>query len=142
MITEAEIDRMFDMGFDCSQIVLGEVSERLGMSKGEAYRVAACFGIGMAQDGVCGAATGALMALGLKYGNDRPGEIEKKGKLFDIRDEFVRKFREMNGHVDCPDLLGQRIHTLQDLMITRPSGLYSNCPKYCYNAIMILQDML
>ena len=142
MIDEKAVDRLFDEGFDCSQIVLGEVSERLGMTKEQAYAVASCFGIGMAQGGVCGAATGALMAIGLRYGNVKSGDIQTKSVVFDKRAEFMRRFAEMNGKVNCPDLLGQRIDTLQDLFLTRSTGLYSKCPGYCANAVRILEDML
>lgn len=142
MITESEVDRMFDMGFDCSQIVLSQVADKIGLTKDQALRAAGCFGIGMAQGGVCGAATGALIALGLRYGNDRPGDIQTKDELFRKRDEFMSRFEEMNGARNCPDLLGQRIDTLQDLMLTRCTGLYRDCPRYCVNAVAILEDML
>ena len=141
-MTEDEVDRMFSMGFDCSQIVLAAVSERLGMTKEQALRVASCFGIGMAQEGVCGAASGALMALGLRYGNTVPGDLGTKKELFDIRDEFIRRFREANGDVDCPKLLGQKVHTLEDLITLKPTGLFDDCRGYCVNAIDILEDML
>ena len=52
MLSEKDVDRLFDMGFDCSQIVFGEFAERFGLKKEDAYRIAGCFGIGMAQDGV------------------------------------------------------------------------------------------
>ena len=142
MIDEKAVDRLFDEGFDCSQIVLGEVSERLGMTREQAYAAAACFGIGMAQGSVCGAATGALIAIGLRYGNTSPGDMKSKAEVFDKRDEFMRRFAEMNGKVMCPDLLGQRIDTLQDLFLTRTSGLYAKCPGYCVNAVRILEDLL
>ena len=142
MIDEKMVDRLFDEGFDCSQIVLGEVAERLGMTKEQAYAVASCFGIGMAQGGVCGAATGALMAIGLRYGNVKSGDIQTKSAVFEKRAEFMRRFAEMNGKVNCPDLLGQRIDTLQDLFLTRSTGLYAKCPGYCVNAVRILEDML
>lgn len=142
MLSESEIDRLFDMGFDCSQVVFGEIAPRYGIKKEDAYRIAGCFGIGMAQDGVCGAVTGGMMALGLAIGNDMPGDLSKKDILFKKRDELVSKFREINGEVDCPLLLGQRIHTLQDLMVTRSTGIYSKCPKYCVDVLKILDEML
>ena len=142
MITEAEVQRMFDDGYDCSQIVLAAVSERLGMTREQAFRAAACFGIGMAQGGVCGAATGALIAIGLRYGNDRPGDLAAKQKTFDVRDEFIRRFVEVNGRRDCPDFLGRRVDTLQDLMLTKFTGIYDGCPGYCVNAVRILEDLL
>ncbi len=142
MLNEKDVDRLFDMGFDCSQIVFGEFAERFGMKKEDAYRIAGCFGIGMAQDGVCGALSGGMMALGFAFGNDTPDDLAKKDALFKKRDELVSEFKKRNGAVDCPDLLGQRIHTLEELMMTRLSGIYRNCPKYCVDVIDIITDML
>ena len=142
MITEAEVDRLFKEGFDCSQIVLGEVSERLGMTREQAYAVASCFGIGMAQGGTCGAASGAIMALGLRYGNTEPGDLVTKSQVFAKRDEFVKRFAEMNGRVACPDLLGRRVDTFEELMTLGATDLFRNCPRYCVNAVRILEDMI
>lgn len=142
MITEKEVNRMFDEGFDCSQIVLSEVAEKLGMTKEQALKVSACFGIGMAQGSVCGAATGAMMAIGLRYGNSAPGDLAAKDLTFRKRDEFMARFREMNGKIMCPDFLGQRVDTLQDLVLTRCTGIYDRCPSFCVNAVKILEEIL
>ena len=142
MLSENDVNRLFDMGFDCSQIVFGEFAERFGMKKEDAYRIAGCFGIGMAQDGVCGALSGGMMALGFAFGNDTPGDLAKKDALFRMRDELIDEFKRRNTSVDCPDLLGQRIHTLEELMMTRATGIYRNCPKYCVDVIEIVESML
>ena len=142
MLAEAEVGRLFKEGFDCSQIVLGAVSERLGMTREQAYAVASCFGIGMAQGSTCGAASGAIMAIGLRYGNTVPGDLVMKSQVFTKRDEFVRRFTEMNGNIACPDLLGRRVDTFDELMMLGGTDLFRNCPGYCVNAIRILEDML
>ena len=142
MITEAEVDRLFKEGFDCSQIVLAEVSDRIGITREQAYAIASCFGIGMAQGGTCGAASGAIMAIGMRYGNVRSGDMRTKAEVFQKRDEFIRRFEQMNGKVACPDLLGQRIDTLEGMIAASPMGVFKDCPRYCVNAIRILEDML
>ena len=142
VLTEDDVERMFGMGFDCSQIVFSEVSDTMGISKEDALRIASCFGIGMAREGVCGAVTGALMALGLRYGNDEQNDFMTKRRLFDIRDEFVRRFEESNGGSICPELLGTKVHTLEDMIAMKPSGVFSKCPGYCVSAVSILEDML
>ena len=143
MITEEEVDRLFKEGFDCSQIVLAAVSDRLGMTKEQAYAVASCFGIGMAQGGTCGAASGAVMAIGLRYGNVRPGDMRTKSEVFAKRDEFIRRFEEMNGHIKCPDLLGRRVDTFDELMLLgATTDLFKDCRRYCVNAVKILEEML
>ena len=143
MITEAEVDRLFKEGFDCSQIVLAAVADRLGITKEQAYAVASCFGIGMAQGGTCGAATGAVMAIGLRYGNVKSGDLGTKSQVFAKRDEFIRRFQEMNGNVKCPDLLGRRVDTFDELMLLgATTDVFKNCRRYCVNAVKILEEML
>lgn len=142
MLTESEVDRLFSEGFDCSQIVLGAVADKLGITKEEAYGTAACFGIGMAQGSVCGAATGALMAIGIKYGNTKPGDFKTKSEVFAKRDEFIEKFIKENGKVICPDMLGQRVDTLEQMILMKDTGIFNNCRRYCVIAISILEEML
>ena len=143
MITEQDVDRQFKEGFDCSQIVFAAVAERLGLTREQAYAVASCFGIGMAQGETCGAATGAMMAIGLRYGNVRPGDFGAKSEVFGKRDEFIRRFAQMNGKVRCPDLLGRRVDTFDELMtFGATTDLFRNCRRYCVNAVTILEEML
>jgi C_GCAxxG_C_C family probable redox protein len=143
MITEEEVDRLFKEGFDCSQIVLAAVSDKLGITREHAYAVASCFGIGMAQGETCGAATGAMMAIGIRYGNVKTGDLKTKFEVFAKRDEFIRRFAEMNGKVRCPDLLGRRVDSFDELMLLgATTDVFKNCPKYCVNAVKILEEML
>ncbi len=58
----------FKKGFNCSQAVLGSFSKQFGLDCDKASKVATGFGSGMRMGGTCGAATGAFMVLGLKYG--------------------------------------------------------------------------
>ena len=57
---------LFSKRYYCYQAVLAAFAEELGMTKEQALKVGACFGGGMCKAEVCGACTGALMALGLK----------------------------------------------------------------------------
>ena len=69
---------LFSKRYYCSQAVLAAFAEELGMTKEQALRVGACFGGGMCKAEVCGACTGALMALGLKYGMCEDGDYESQ----------------------------------------------------------------
>ena len=143
MITEEEVDRQFKEGFDCSQIVLAAGVDKIGITREQAYGVASCFGIGMAQGETCGAATGAMMAIGIRYGNVKSGDLKTKSEVFAKRDEFIRRFAEMNGKVKCPDLLGRRVDTFDELMLLgATTDVFKNCRGYCVNAVKILEEML
>lgn len=58
----------------CSQAVLAAFSEECGISEEQAFKLGSCFGSGMRKGEVCGACTGALMALGLLYGQSHIGD--------------------------------------------------------------------
>lgn len=77
----------------------------------DAMRIASCFGGGVAGWGsVCGAVSGAVMALGLLYGTnggEEPEEFSKKRtELRDLSQSFLKAFEEKWGSVNCMDLLG------------------------------------
>ena len=52
---------------------------------------------------VCGAVSGAVMALGLKYGEEDPEIVTH------LSGEFVKHFAEKNGAVRCHDIIGFNI---------------------------------
>lgn len=79
IITQEEVaNYFFEQGFDCSQVVLASFCEELGMDQETALKVSSSFGGGLWNGEVCGCVTGALMALGLKYGHYSPGDSKSK----------------------------------------------------------------
>ena len=78
MLNESQILEQFSQGFDCSQVVLGACADKIGLDPETAKKVAACFGGGMWYGHECGAVTGALMAIGAKYGHSQPGDQQAK----------------------------------------------------------------
>lgn len=91
---------LHESGCNCCQAVLGSCSEEFGLSEEMAYKVGAFFGGGMRRGEVCGAVTGALMALGLKYGDENNRKSMKSL-------EFMKTFREEYGSILCKELLGK-----------------------------------
>ena len=61
---------LHESGSNCCQAVLGACCDHWNMDEDTAYRLGAFFGGGMRRGEVCGAVTGALMALGLEYGDE------------------------------------------------------------------------
>ena len=61
---------LFMEGYNCSQAVVGAWAEDIGLDSETAYKIASGFGGGIGRmREVCGAFTGAVMVLGLKFGN-------------------------------------------------------------------------
>ena len=88
---------LFSKRYYCSQAVLAAFAEELGMTKEQALRVGACFGGGMCKAEVCGACTGALMALGLKYGMCEDGDYESQQRANSYAVRFLDEFAKQNG---------------------------------------------
>ena len=54
----------------------------------------------------CGCVSGALMAIGLKYGHWAPGDRETKKRLRAKAAEFEKRFIERNNSLICKNILG------------------------------------
>ena len=65
-----------------------------------------------------------------------------KATVFSKREEFLKRFEEMNGKLLCKDLIGVRVTGLDDMIMRSAEGTYVNCPRYCVNAISVLESML
>lgn len=97
----------FKEGFNCAQALLSAFASRFGMSEEEALRLATPFGGGMARMGeVCGAVSGALMALGLNHGYSRQEDKAAKETCYRTANAFAARFRARHGSIVCRELLG------------------------------------
>jgi C_GCAxxG_C_C family probable redox protein len=134
---------MFEEGFSCSQAVLAAYCEQFGLSKEQAYKLGSGFGGGMHLDQTCGAVTGALMVIGLKYGRTRADDIEAKMNTAKKVVEFGKKFKARHGTISCTELLGCNISTMEGYEEAKKKDLFKQaCPKYVISAAEILDEML
>ena len=131
-----EAVKLFESGHLCSQAVFEVFSEDLGLASSEAFKIGACFGSGMRKAEVCGACTGALMALGLKYG-------ESKAKCDEVSDRFFEEFKKENGSYLCRDLLKCDISTPEGVQYARDNNLFKEfCPKMVASAAEIAEKIM
>jgi C_GCAxxG_C_C family probable redox protein len=131
----------FDQRFSCSQCVLAAFAPQFGLPDETALLLAGPFGGGIARTGrTCGAVTGGLMALGLKYGYTTP---EGKAACYATGREFMRRFGEENGSIECNTLLGYDMSTEEGAAAARDSGITSIvCPGLVGSAVEIVESML
>ena len=131
-----EAVQLFESGYVCSQAVFAAFSEELDLPKEQALKIGACFGSGMRKAEVCGACTGALMALGLKYG-------ESKEKSNEVCVKFLDEFKNENGSFICRDLLGCDISTPEGVKYARDNNLFKEiCPKMVESAAKITENII
>lgn len=139
-----KIKEEFLKGYDCSQVVFRQLAAKFGISEDEANRVAACFGGGMMMGSVCGAYTGAIMAIGLKYGHSNPeGLMNQKEIMMGKYGEFKGMFLEEFESVDCRDLIGYDVSTPEGLQAALDSGkLVEYCPCLAQKVIEIAEKIM
>jgi C_GCAxxG_C_C family probable redox protein len=134
---------LFAKKFHCSQAVLAAFAEELGLTEKQALKLGACFGGGMCKGEVCGACTGALMALGLKFGQCEVGDTDSKEKTNDITVKFLEAFKDKNGSYMCRELLGCDLATLDGKLYAREHNLFTKfCPKMVTSATEIAEKLL
>ena len=134
---------LFSKKYYCSQAVLASFADELGMTKEQALKVGACFGGGMCKAEVCGACTGALMALGLKYGMCTDGDYESQQRANDYAIRFLDEFAEKHGSYICREVLDCDISTPEGKAYARANGLFANeCPKLIESAVLIAEKLI
>lgn len=101
----------FESGFNCSQAILRTYGPDYGLSALDSVRVSCGFGGGMRRGGTCGAVTGALIVLGLRFGPRDASDTAAKAGVYSKVTEFQSRFEARCDSVACRDLLGCDIST-------------------------------
>lgn len=134
----------FNNQFNCAQSVFTSFGPDLGLSEDECLKIATAFGAGMGkQQQVCGAVSGALMALGLKYGKASNDPEEKKEETYHKAEDFLKAFESKNGSIHCKQLLqGLNMNDEKELQKLNQLGLFeTSCESYIKHAVE-LTDLL
>lgn len=143
-MNEDVIIKKMQEGFNCAQIVFSNFSEELGVDEELAKKIASCFGGGTACTTTCGAVSGALMALGMKYGNYLPNpSLEIKSRMKEKVDEFNKLFIEEYDSTLCKEILGYDIKNPAELKIVQEKGIFTTtCAGAIAYAIEVLKELL
>jgi C_GCAxxG_C_C family probable redox protein len=124
--------------FNCAQSTFAALDGNI--DRETALKVAACFGGGMRCGEVCGAVTGALMALGVAFGSCTPNDAAGKKRGNDKAVEFNTRFQERHGTLLCKELLGYNPGVPEDAQKISDLDLHSTvCPKFIADAVEIAE---
>jgi len=133
----------FSSGFNCAQAVLSVFAGELGLDREAALKIAGGFGGGMRRGEVCGAVTGALMVLGLKFGQCLPEDKEAKKLSYDKAAQLERLFEEENGSILCREILGLNLGIPEEYAKAEALGLFAAvCPRMIESAVRLAEDLL
>ncbi|MEG2111293.1 MAG: C-GCAxxG-C-C family protein [Anaerovoracaceae bacterium] len=142
-ITTEMVLEKFHQGFDCSQVVLAYASNKIGIDEETALKVASPFGGGMWHGETCGCVTGALMAIGLKYGHAVAGDQATKNNMLQKKAEFESAFKTAEGSCLCRDLLNHDLSIPGELQKVMEENLFATvCAKAVCSACEILDGIL
>ena len=136
---------LFKKGYNCAQAVLCPFASDFQLSLNDAFRISCGFGGGMARTQMtCGAVTGAIMAIGLKYGNpgDEPFEKIKLNTYGPVR-AFMEEFKKKYNALDCKTLMGGLdMNNPEEQKIIKEKNLHSTFCTYCVgDAVSILETL-
>ena len=123
-------------GYSCSQSVVTSLCEEFGIDRVTALKMSGAFGSGIGHSTeTCGAITGAMMLIGMKYGKILPGVTPEGAershpKCYEVAQEFLKRFIDEHGAFKCRDLLGVDTNTEEGQKCVDDNDLYyEKCNK-------------
>ena len=138
-VVELAVVRMEKGGHSCAQAVFSAFAEQLGLDYQTAVKVSSGFGGGMGLGSVCGAVTGSILAIGLKFGGVDPQAKKQTAQL--VR-EFTDRFKVQRQSLMCRDLLGGDLSTPEGFQTATEKKLFAVCPGIVTDAAKILVELL
>ena len=141
--TDAASANMAAAKMNCAQSVISVFCEELGLEKSLALRLALGFGGGMGHTGqTCGAVSASYMILGLKQGLDLDNPKKNRDKVYALVQEFNKRFIEVNGSINCTQLLGYNLSKPEKAKAAIEAGVTAKlCPKFVRDAAAIVEGM-
>lgn len=122
-------------GLYCSQAVLGTFCEKYNMDAGLAHRISCGLNSGCRHADVCGAVSGAILVIGLKYGDSQQICNSKT-------EEFIKVFAEKHRSIICRDILGCDISTPEgNEVFVKKNLFHTTCAEMVRSAAQILADL-
>lgn len=135
----------FAKGITCSASVFGAFAQDLGLDEKIARKIACGFGAGISRTGnICGAVSGAIMVIGLKYGKEVPGDDGgATDKTRTLTRQFIQEFEQKHGSANCTGILGHDLSVQAEYDEAAKANLFkTKCPDCVRDAAEILERIL
>ncbi len=124
----------FQSGYNCAQSVLLTLYQYLEPEGNSDLipKIAAGFGGGIGRCGsTCGALTGSIMAVGIKYASNEAG-MDKRAETYTKAKKLFKQFETQNGTVLCRDLIKYDLSNHEQAAKARQEKVFE---KVCANLI-------
>mgnify|MGYP001093620818 CR=1 FL=1 len=136
--------RRFNEGCNCAQAVFTTYAPGFGLGEADAMRIATAFGGGMGHlQEVCGAVTGAFLAIGCRCGMRQLADKAAKESTAELVHSLGKRFASLHGALTCRDLLGCDLNTAEGQARVKELRLReSKCLPYVRDASRLLEELL
>ena len=134
----------FKKGYNCSQSVLCSLSKFTGLNEDTSLKIATAFGAGIGRNqNVCGAVTGAIMAIGMKHGMGLNDGAEVKERAYELTNKFLDEFKKKHESINCLELIGADMHTPEGKeKIEREKSFETRCARFVIDAAEIAEKLM
>ncbi len=142
--TEIAIQKFLD-GYNCAQAVSYSFCDDMNFDKDMALKLTSGFGAGMGRkEEVCGAVSGGIMVLGMKYGRGENQDRALMEQTYQKTRELMDKFIEIHGTYICRGLLdGCELITPEGQKEFQEKDLKNKVCKHCVGSVVeIIEDMI
>jgi C_GCAxxG_C_C family probable redox protein len=132
---------LFQAGFYCAESVLLAVAETKGIHSELIPKIATGFCGGISRTcRLCGAVSGAIMAISLFTGRTSPTEnvLETYGTVRKLLSMFESRF----GSANCPDLIGCDLGTEEGQRRFKEDNLIERCREYTEEATRMAMGLI
>ena len=115
---------LFAQHYNCAQSVYAAAAQGDGLTEAQRLALAAPFGGGIATQGeVCGALTGALLALGEASEAALAADpIAARRIVYERSARLTGEFRQLHGSILCRELTGCQLNTEEGMRAFQQSG--------------------
>ena len=130
------------LGFNCAQSVLAAFADLTDLPEEQLMSLSGGFGGGTGTGELCGAVSGAVMALGLLTPVDMEQPVASKKRTVELSKEFQKRFAEKFGALRCKELLQKKFAPDERTPAALRMGVEGHCTIMIVTAVEILQEML
>ena len=132
----------FDSGFNCAQSVLATFCEGYSVDRTLALKMSAGMGGGFRSGEICGAVSGAIQVIGLKYGQHIAGDKAAKEECNRNVVAFVQAFKAKNSSVVCREILGCDVSIQTEYEQAQSKNLFkTTCVSMIKSAVTLLEEL-
>lgn len=130
-------EEYFNKGYNCAQSIVAVFWPKININEEICVKSVAGFGSGMYVGSTCGVVTGAVLMIGLKFGNLNINDKESKKKVVRLVKLFIDKFKKKNSSIICRDLLNNRNRHAVDNIIPNKN----RCSLLVIDGVEVLEEV-